>query len=189
MSRTIDPVVAIEIRKKSTENLYLVKSSYQVTTVINKMQNEYTSDNEGMSVRNFAEVFANHYGDVRMGAMASKITSLTVVYSIVYWGADQRRPQRSASLAFVWGIHRWPVNCPHKRPVTRKMFPFDDVIMHRLGTDLFSSSVPCFVIDVKTFQLLSDDSIRKYFIWYFKTHYLCQRINQVRKNCKYLFHK
>ena len=39
--------------------------------------------------------------------------------------------QSSASLAFVRGIHRWPVNSPHKWPVTRKMFPFDDVIMHR----------------------------------------------------------
>ena len=37
--------------------------------------------------------------------------------------------QSSASLTFVRGIHRWPVNSPHKRPVTRKMFPFDDVIM------------------------------------------------------------
>ena len=27
------------------------------------------------------------------------------------------------------GIHRGPVNYPHERPVTRKMFPFDDVIM------------------------------------------------------------
>ena len=37
--------------------------------------------------------------------------------------------QSSASLAFVRGIHRWPVNSPYKWPVTRKMFPFDDVIM------------------------------------------------------------
>ena len=35
----------------------------------------------------------------------------------------------SASLAFARGIHRWPVNSPHKGPVTRKMVPFDDVIM------------------------------------------------------------
>ena len=49
--------------------------------------------------------------------------------SSVYSGADQRNYQSSASLAFVWGIHRWPVNSPHKGPVTRKMFPFDDVIM------------------------------------------------------------
>ena len=70
-----------------------------------------------------------HYCDVIMGAMASQITSLTIVYSIVHAGADHRNHQRSASLAFVLGIHRWPVNSPHKWPVTRKMFPFDDVIM------------------------------------------------------------
>ena len=64
-----------------------------------------------------------------MGAMASQINSLTIVYSTVYSGADQRKHQSSASLAFVRGIHRWPVNSPHKWPVTRKIFPFDDVIM------------------------------------------------------------
>ena len=70
-----------------------------------------------------------HYGDVVMGTVASQITSLTIVYSTVYSGADQRKHQSSASLAFVPGIHRGPVNSPHKWPVTRKMFPFDDVIM------------------------------------------------------------
>ena len=70
-----------------------------------------------------------HYCDVIMGPIASQITSLTSVYSIVYSDADQRKHQCSASLAFVRGIHRWPVNSPHKWPVTRKMFPFDDVIM------------------------------------------------------------
>ena len=52
-----------------------------------------------------------------------------IVYSSVYSGTDQRKHQSFASLAFVRGIHRWPVNSPHKRPVTRKMFPFDDGIM------------------------------------------------------------
>ena len=46
-----------------------------------------------------------------------------------YSDADQRKHQSSASLAFVWGIHRGSVNSPHKWPVARKMFPFDDVIM------------------------------------------------------------
>ena len=49
----------------------------------------------------------SHYDDVIMSAMASQITSLTAVYSTVYWGADQRKHQSSALLAFVWGIHRW----------------------------------------------------------------------------------
>ena len=48
-----------------------------------------------------------HYNDVIMGAIASQITSLTIVYSIVYSDADQRKHQSSASLAFVRGIHRW----------------------------------------------------------------------------------
>ena len=64
-----------------------------------------------------------------MGAIASQITSLTIVYLTVYSGADQSKQQSSASLAFVWGIHRGPGNSPHKWPETRKMFPFDDVIM------------------------------------------------------------
>ena len=51
------------------------------------------------------------------------------VYSTVYSGMDERKHQSSASLAFVQGIHWWPVNSPHKWPVKRKMFPFDDVIM------------------------------------------------------------
>ena len=73
----------------------------------------------------------SHYNDVIMDAMASQITSLAVVYATVYSGADQRKHQSSASLAFVRGIHRRPLNSPHKGPVTRKMFPFDDVIMAR----------------------------------------------------------
>ena len=44
-------------------------------------------------------------------------------------GADRRKHQSSTSLAFVWGIHRGPMNSPHKWPVTRTMYPFDDVIM------------------------------------------------------------
>ena len=77
-------------------------------------------------------VRGEHYNDVTMDTMASQITSLTIVYSTVYSDADQRKYQSSASLAFVRGIHRRPVNSPHKWPVTRKMFPFDDVIMMSL---------------------------------------------------------
>ena len=78
-----------------------------------------------------------HYNDVIMGPTASHITSLTIVFSTVYSDAGQRKHQSSASLAFVWGIHRGPVNSPHKWPVTRKMFPFDDVIVgiHRWPVD------------------------------------------------------
>ena len=64
-----------------------------------------------------------------MSEMASHVTSISIVWSNVSSDADQRKHQSSASLAFVWGIHRLLVNSPHKSPVTRKMFPFDDVIM------------------------------------------------------------
>ena len=68
-----------------------------------------------------------HY--VTLSAMASQITSLTIVYLSVYSGAGQRKHQSSASLAFVRGIHRWLVHSPHKWPVKRKMAPFDDVMI------------------------------------------------------------
>ena len=51
-----------------------------------------------------------YYNDVIMGAIVSQITSLTIVNSTAYSDADQRKHQSSASLAFVWGIHRGPVN-------------------------------------------------------------------------------
>ena len=61
--------------------------------------------------------------------MASQITGVFMICSTVGSDTDQRKHQSSASLAFVWGIHRWPVNSAHKRPITRKMYPFNDVIM------------------------------------------------------------
>ena len=89
--------------------------------------------NTSVSVKcqNQSDPVLSHYGDVIMGTMASQITSITIVYSTVYSGADQRKHQSSASLAFVRGIHRGPVNSPHKWPVTWKMFPFDDVMKIR----------------------------------------------------------
>ena len=78
-------------------------------------------------------LLSSHYDDVIMTMLASQITSLPVVCSIVYSDVNQRKHQSSASLAFVREIHRGPVNFPHKWPVTRKMFPFDDVIMLSKG--------------------------------------------------------
>ena len=88
-------------------------------------------DQSDLALHNLPYIFHHkiHYCDAIMGTVASQITSLTIVYTTVYSDADQSKHQSSASLAFVWGIHRRPVNSPHKWPVTRKMFPFDDVIM------------------------------------------------------------
>ena len=71
----------------------------------------------------------HHYSDVILSAMASQIASVSIVYSTVCSGADQREHQSFASLAFVMGIYRWPVDSPHNGPVIQKMFPFDDVII------------------------------------------------------------
>ena len=90
--------------------------------------------------RSLFHIFILTFGNfinVIMTTMASQITSHTIVYSIVYSDVDQRKHQSSASHAFVWGIHRGPVNSPHKWPVTRKMFPFDDVIMYKFVATLF----------------------------------------------------
>ena len=109
----------------------------------------------------FISFQTSHYDDVRMGAIASQITSLTIVYSTVYSGADQSKHQSSASLAFVWWIHRGPVNSPHKWPVTRKMFPFDDVIMSSGPEEEYSNYV--FLLQLLT---TSAETLRTYmFIW------------------------
>ena len=103
------------------------------------------------------ESTAVHYNDVIMSTTASQIASLTMVYSSVYSGADQRKHQSSASQAFVWGIHRWPVNSPHKWPVTRKMFPFDDVIMYTRSRSYFRARF--LVILTKCLRHVSSDEI------------------------------
>ena len=69
----------------------------------------------------------NHYSDIIMRTMGSQFSSVSIVYSTVYPGVDQRKHQSSASLAFVRGIHRWPLHSHQKGPVTRKMLPFNDV--------------------------------------------------------------
>ena len=70
-----------------------------------------------------------HYGDALISAMASQITSVSIVCSTVCSGADQRKHLSSAALTFVRGIQRWPEDSPQKGPVTRKMLPFADLIV------------------------------------------------------------
>ena len=77
-----------------------------------------------------------------MGAMTSQITSLTIVYSTVYSGPDQRKHQSSASLAFARGIRRWPVNSPHKWPVTQKMFHHESIMIFNKLITNFGNGFP-----------------------------------------------
>ena len=104
-----------------------------------------------------------------MDSIPSQITSLTIVYSAVYSGADQRKHQSSASLAFVRGIHRGPVNSPHKWPVTRKMFPFDDVIMcmYRVYVGTFGLNLCIQSVSRKSFHrsLNQSQTPNAIFVW------------------------
>ena len=71
----------------------------------------------------------DHYSDVTMSGMASEITGISTVCPTVCSGAHQRQHQSSASLPFVRGIHRWPMDSPHTGPISQNLFPFDNVIM------------------------------------------------------------
>ena len=116
-----------------------------------------------------------------MRATASQISSLTIVYSTVHSGADQRKRQRSASLAFVWGIHRSPVNSPHKRPVTRKMFPFGDVrIISRSKLRRNADSTTMITAELRShFKLMKD----VYSSW---ASYRLSQVNSSKKNNSFL---
>ena len=104
-----------------------------------------------------------HYNDVIMNAKASQITSLTIVYSSVYSDADQRKHQSSASLAFISGTHRWPVNSPHKGSGTQKIFPFDDVIMTCFYVDLWKVRPACIcTVYIDVFFAVLEDGVAFY---------------------------
>ena len=108
----------------------------------------------------FYLVISLHCIGVIISVMVSQITSVSIVYSTVCSGANQRKHQSSASLALVREIHWWPANSPHKRPVTRKIFPLNDVIMYleeqascywyRVNSKVYKHhpSVVCFMVYV-----------------------------------------
>ena len=75
---------------------------FRISEKLRRLKHPVISSN----TRQYAWFHHAHYTDVIMTTMASQITSLRVVYSIVHSGADQRKHQSSASLAYVWGIHR-----------------------------------------------------------------------------------
>ena len=86
--------------------------------------------NKSPSLPTSSTLSTTHYNAITMGAMASQITSLAIVYATVYSDADKKNIKAPRYWPG-WGIPRGPVNSPHKWPVTRKMVQFDDIIMHR----------------------------------------------------------
>ena len=81
-----------------------------------------------LQVRNIFFVWGIHWHRmvqpivVQSPVISSRITGVSIVYSAVHWVTDHRKHQSSRSLAVVRGIHRWPMDSPHKGPVTRKLF-------------------------------------------------------------------
>ena len=84
---------------------------------------------------NYPKIMLFHSSNVIMSPMASQITGVSIVGSTVCSCADQRKHRSFASLAFVRGIHRWPIDSPHKGPVTRNFF--------QLMTSSCEVSFPC----------------------------------------------
>ena len=119
-----------------------------------------------------------------MGPMVSQITSLTVVYSIIYSDADQRKHQSSASLAFVRRIHQGPVNFPHKGPVTPKMFPFDDVIMMAQTTEILRNiwQYPYLLFNSRVDQVPADVICGHTILTWFEVTCCIARISRIRDN-------
>ena len=119
------------------------------------------------------------HSDAIMGPMASQTISFTIVYSTVYWDADQRKHQSFASLAFVLGIRRWPLNSQHKWSVTRKMCLFDSVIISTQIPQGFNNKIHltifykrlflihCFGISFTFKPLICKPSQ----IWYYRRHF------------------
>ena len=114
----------------------LCESIVYVTSFQNTSWSQWTSsgivdfdglvfNHQGMNIHNADR----HPTTLQLQWRHNECDDLTFVYSTIYSYADQRKHQSFASLAFVRGIHRWPVNSPHKGQVTRKVFPFDDLIM------------------------------------------------------------
>ena len=113
------------------------------------------------------KLISNHNSGVIMSAMASQNTGVSIVYSTVCSCVDKKH-KCSASLAFFVGIQRWTVNSPNKRPVTRKTFPFDDVIMCLSSIVLRDSLyIPCILIMY---------SMTEYSKWYRNTYIMGIRI-------------
>ena len=115
------PSVANGISKSASPayaSLITLKSDFEVSLTIHNLGHIGNS-------------LGAHYSDVIMSAMASPITGVSIVCSTVCSGpCRSKKKSKLRATGLCEGIHRWPVDSHHKGPVRRKMFPFDDAIMH-----------------------------------------------------------
>ena len=114
-----------------------------------------------------------------MSAMASQIAGVSIVCSTVCSGTDQRKQQSFASLVFVRGIHWWSADSPHKGPVTRKIFPLDDVIMdYSCGQPVEIHGIFC-MFNKNSFKIKSKSNHTHHNPWH-----LCFTWSQVIRKCQ-----
>ena len=102
-------------------------------------------------------VYMFHYSDVTMSLIASQIISVSIICSTVCSCAHQRKDQSSASLPGLCGGEP-PV--PRKRPVTRKLFPFEHVIMYSTTTQSFHILYLSYIILYSLFPFQSSSGLQ-----------------------------
>ena len=111
----------------NNEFLHVCMQHNRKQNMCNKQPNMFTLENSII-----AKSIYQHYSDAILSVMVSQITGIPIAY-------PKRKHQSSTSLVFVKGIHRSPVNSPHKGPVTWKLFPFVDIIMKLNSLTVFGT--------------------------------------------------
>ena len=100
--------IMMQVTVESAWRLWLLKAWYL-------FWHDISNHRDGVALSAYIR---NHLSDAIMSAMASQITGVSIFYSTVCSGTDQRKHHSSSSLTFVGEFHRSPVNSPHKVPVT-----------------------------------------------------------------------
>ena len=121
-----------------------------------------------------------HYNDVIMSTMTSQITSFAIVYSTVYLMRISKKTSTPRVTGLCEGNSPLTGGFRHKGSVTRKMFPFDDVIMlHALRRHLLAQlEVPRnFALSRLLFQMISSDHTH---IWQCSQYRGCYNVLYIR---------
>ena len=129
-------------------NRYMLKTSKLRVTGLCVGNSPVTGEFPAQMASNaeIVSIWWRHHGECCFRCAVPLSTVCVRVFVLEYFNIKH---QSSASLAFVWGIHRWSVNSTHNWPVTRKMFPFDDVIMQHVVRNIatpFFSGPQCVII-------------------------------------------
>ena len=115
------------------------------------------------------------YNEVIMSAMASQITNLTIVYSIIYSGAGQKKTWKLRVTGFCAGNSPVTGEFPAKRPITRQMSPFDDVIMY--STEINGVSASCAMVIPFIFNGMIHIACHCFVIQHYEQHFVSHNLH------------